>query len=155
MKIRIVAVGKVREPNMKALADEYAGRLEHYTNLESFEVKEGRGNPVEVMSEEADSMRSHISDLGAGALSVALDEGGKSWTSRELAQWLNDQMLYGTRYISFVIGGAHGIERELRRDCQFSLSLSKMTLPHEMARVVLYEQLYRAMTIIRGEPYHK
>jgi 23S rRNA (pseudouridine1915-N3)-methyltransferase len=86
---------------------------------------------------------------------VALDEGGRLITSETLADWIDDQMVGGVRYVSFLIGGAHGLDDDVREDASWSLSLSPMTLPHQLARVVLLEQLYRAMTIIRGEPYHK
>lgn len=155
MKLSVVAVGKCRDERCRELVSEYSERLAHYVQFEELEVKEGRGNPEAVVKAEADALREAAFGAGAGSQVIALDEGGKSWSSRDLAQYVNDQMLYGTRYISFIIGGAHGLQRDLRRDCDFTLSLSDMTFPHEIARVLLVEQLYRTMTIIRGEPYHK
>lgn len=155
MKFRVVAVGKCRDPRCRDLVSEYADRLARYVQFEEVEVKEGRGEPASVVESEASALREAAFGAGAASRVIALDEGGKSWTSRELAEFINNEMLYGTRYLSFIVGGAHGLERTLRRECDFSLRLSDMTFPHELARVMLVEQLYRSMTIIRGEPYHK
>ncbi len=155
MKFEIVAVGKLRNDHFRALTDDYLGRLEHYVPVEEIEVRESRltdRNVSKGLAEEAESLESAASE---GAVSVALDERGKHLTSRELARWVDDWMVTGTRYVSFFIGSANGLDKNFRRGCQRRLSLSKMTLPHEMARMMLAEQLYRAMSIIHGEPYHR
>ncbi len=155
MKFEIVAVGKLRNDHFRALTDEYVGRIGHYVPVEEIEVRESRitdQNVQKGLAEEADSLRSAASE---GAVTVALDERGKELTSRQLARWVDDWMVSGRRYVSFFIGSANGLDPELRRGCQRRLALSKMTLPHEMARMMLAEQLYRAMSIIRGEPYHR
>lgn len=86
---------------------------------------------------------------------VAMDERGELLTSAELSAWLEEWMLRGTRHVAFFIGSAHGLDPTLREECEHTLALSPMTFPHELARAMLAEQLYRAATIIRGEPYHK
>ncbi|AWV89297.1 23S rRNA (pseudouridine(1915)-N(3))-methyltransferase RlmH [Bradymonas sediminis] len=155
MKFEIVAVGKMRNDSFRNLTDDYMGRLVHYLPAEEIEVRESRltsQNLQKGLVEEAEWMRSASSE---GTIEVALDERGKQLTSREFAQWVNEWMISGTRYVSFYIGSANGLDPTFRGQCQRRLSLAKMTLPHEMARMMLAEQLYRAMSIIRGEPYHR
>jgi len=155
VKFEIVAVGKMRNDSFRNLTDDYMGRLVHYLPAEEIEVRESRltsQNLQKGLIEEAEWMRSASSE---GTIEVALDERGKQLTSREFAQWVNEWMISGTRYVSFYIGSANGLDPTFRGQCQRRLSLAKMTLPHEMARMMLAEQLYRAMSIIRGEPYHR
>jgi 23S rRNA (pseudouridine1915-N3)-methyltransferase len=150
MRVEIVAVGKVKQAQCRALVDEYMGRLKHYLPSGQSEVREGKGQPHEVMRQEAEAL-----SAAAQGVRVVMDERGKLLTSAELAEQLERWMNAGTKQVSFVIGGAAGLEPALRDGADLLLALSPMTLPHEIARVILAEQLYRAMTIIRGEPYHK
>ena len=155
MKFELVAVGKLRNTHYRALTDDYLGRLERYVPVAEIEVGESRltdRNVQKGLAEEAETLEAAASE---GAVTVALDEGGKQLTSRQLARWVDDWMVSGRRYVSFFVGSANGLDKSFRRGCNRRLSLSKMTLPHEMARMVLAEQLYRAMSIIRGEPYHR
>ena len=155
MKFEIIAVGKQRNDHFRALTNEYLGRIEHYVPVEEIEVRESRitdQNVSKGLAEEASSLESAASE---GAVTIALDERGKELSSRQLARWVDDWMVSGRRYVSFFIGSANGLAPDFGRQCQRRLSLSKMTLPHEMARMLLAEQLYRAMSIIRGEPYHR
>lgn len=155
MKLELVAVGKIRSAEYRALTDDYLARLARYMPVEEIEVRESRlvnQDLSKALQEEADAMRAGSAQ---GTIRVALDERGRQLSSRELAGWLQDWMVSGTRYVSFYIGSANGLDPTFRKESQRRLSLSKMTLPHEMARVVLAEQLYRAMSIIRGEPYHR
>lgn len=155
MKFEIVSVGKLRNKHFRALTDDYVGRIEHYIPIEEIEVRESRvtdQNVAKGLAEEAESLESAASE---GAVTIALDERGKHLTSRELARWVDDWMVSGTRYVSFFIGSANGLDVNFRKSCRRRLALSKMTLPHEMARMMLAEQIYRAMSIIRGEPYHR
>ncbi|MBA2665116.1 MAG: 23S rRNA (pseudouridine(1915)-N(3))-methyltransferase RlmH [Bradymonadaceae bacterium] len=147
MKLAIVAMGKMRDANLRALTDEYLGRLQHYLPFEEVELREGR-----TLQDEATAM---VGATPAGAITVALNEDGKSLTSEQFARWIEEWMIGGTRHVSFFIGSASGLDADFKRGCQRRLSLSPMTFPHEMARMMLAEQLYRAMSIIRGEPYHK
>lgn len=153
MKILVVSVGKMRDPRLKGLSEEYAERLGHHLALEEVEVaKTKKGDPRSVMEAEAQALRSATPE---GALRIAMTEEGKQLSSVEVAQRMNQWMVEARQNIVFYIGGAHGLAPTLKRECQGRWSLSKMTFPHDVARMLLWEQLYRAMTIIRGEPYHK
>lgn len=156
MRLKVIAVGKLREPHFRAAADVYLGRLGHYLGTDEVEVREAKKNErratAPAMAAEGDAL---LAAVPQGATVVAMDERGRHMTSTELADWLNEQMLYGRQDVCFLIGGALGLDPQVRQRADLTLSLSRMTLPHELARVLLAEQLYRAMTIIRDEPYHK
>lgn len=139
MRYRLVAVGRMKNPALRAACDEYIERLRHYTRVEEREVKEA------------------ARVLGAvpeGTRLVALTRRGEEWTSGQLAEWTGRWEMDG-RDITFAIGGADTLPDEVLRKAERLWSLSRLTLPHEVARVVVYEQLYRAHTIRRGEPYHR
>jgi len=149
VKIEIVAMGKVKDKHYKALTQEYLGRLEHYVRVEHTELRESKARATAVrLAEEADKMRERC---GPHTVMVAMDERGKTPTSEQLAAWCERWMVSGTRHVAFFIGSASGLDEGLREECDEVLALSAMTLPHEMARMMLAEQLYRAMTILRGE----
>lgn len=152
MKLRIVAVGDLT-PRARRWVDDYLDRLGSHIAVEEVEVESSSASsPEERRREEA----GRLEDLGrADATRIAVDRRGREPTSHEFADWLERQMVRAGRDAEFVVGGAHGLDPELRRESHWSLSLSSFTLPHELARVVLAEQLYRAMSIVRGEPYHK
>jgi 23S rRNA (pseudouridine1915-N3)-methyltransferase len=139
VKIQIVAVGKMRDKHMAALCDDYVQRARRHV-------------PVEVVEVEDDAALARR--LPARAEIIALEPGGDSWTTEQLAKHLEDRMVHGAQTIAFLIGGALGLPAEVVKRASRRLSLSNLTLPHRLARVLLCEQLYRAMTIIRGEPYH-
>lgn len=154
MRIRIIAVGKVKKAYYRDALDDYLGRLDHYCRREEIEVKpspktakDARGAKLT----EGEALMARAPDAG---VRIALDERGRGLSSTELARVLRNARDQG-RDITFFIGGSHGLSDRVIATCSRSLSLSMMTLPHELARVVLAEQLYRAMTIIAGEPYHK
>lgn len=138
MKVTVVAVGKVREPPARALVDDYRGRLRRYVRTEEVEVKDASGLERAVPGD---------------ALVVALEVWGRALSSEELAQRMEGWGTTGKGHIAFLIGGAEGIPKDLSQRADFHLSLSTLTLPHRLARILLFEQLYRAMTILRGEPY--
>jgi 23S rRNA (pseudouridine1915-N3)-methyltransferase len=139
MRYRVVAVGRVKDAALRAACDEYLARLAHYAKVDEVEVK--------------DEARIDGS-IPAGSRLVALSRLGEGWSSRELAtrteRWERD-----ARDVTFAIGGADALPADLRARADDCWSLSPLTLPHELARVVVYEQLYRAHTIRRGEPYHR
>jgi 23S rRNA (pseudouridine1915-N3)-methyltransferase len=139
VKIVVLAVGKMRDKHMAALCDDYAQRARRHV-------------PVEIV--EVDDDASLARRLPARAELIALEPGGVSWTTEELAKHVEDRMVHGAQTLAFVIGGALGLPKDVVAKASRRLSLSNLTLPHRLARVVLLEQLYRAMTIIRGEPYH-
>lgn len=155
MKVSVLVVGRVRGPLADAV-EGYETRAGRYWKLEVVEVTGGasRGNagPEQVMAAEGERLLARVPD---GAEVVLLDRTGKGMGSRELARLLNRHALHGTPGVAFLVGGAHGVAPEVRQRARRTLSLSAMTFPHEVARLLLAEQLYRAGTIVRGEPYHK
>ncbi len=154
MKVTLLAVGRVRG-ELAAAVEKYETRASHYWKLEVVEVDGGAGGRDEaglVMAAEAARL---LARIPAGAEVVALTRDGRPWSSRRLAEHLGDRALHGAGEVVFVLGGAHGLGADLLARADRRLSLSTMTLPHELARLVLAEQLYRAGSILRGEPYHK
>ena len=138
---------------MRALADDYLKRLSRFVKCEIAEFGESRSGDKK-LDIARDSKR--ISDgLHEGAVSVLLDPEGVEWTSEQLAQEVQRWQDSGTKEVTFIIGGPNGVSTELAARVDKRLSLSRLTLTHEMTRVVLLEQLYRAYTIIHGLPYQK
>ena len=155
MKLIVAAVGVPRDPALAAAIRDYETRAARYWPLEVRETKAepARSTSPDVVRErEGERLRKL---LPAGALVVACDARGSAMTSEEFAQWLQQEREQAVHDIAFVIGGAFGLSEPLRAVTRRRLSLAPWTLPHELARLVLAEQLYRAGTILRGEPYHK
>jgi 23S rRNA (pseudouridine1915-N3)-methyltransferase len=152
MNIDIVAVGKLR-PFYRSAADEYARRLRRYARVSEHEVREASRAPnaAAQYAAEASRLRSRISH---GSTVIALSREGVRWSSRELAGQL-ERWLMSSRPISLVIGGSQGLDPSFLAKSDTRWSLGPLTFPHELARVIVLEQLYRAFTILRGEPYHK
>jgi 23S rRNA (pseudouridine1915-N3)-methyltransferase len=144
VKLQIAWIGKTKEVAIRALTDEYLKRISHYVGMESHEMN----------SEPA------LLDLAADTkgrtapVLILLDARGRQFTSEEFANLLRDQQDRGTQNLFFAIGGADGFSDTARGAADLILSFGKMTLAHELARVVLLEQIYRAFTILRGHPYH-
>ncbi len=155
MKIVTVVVGKARGPVADAIA-EYEKRAGRYISFEAVEVKEEAfrkaGDAARVRDEEGKRL---LARVPPGVEIVALHETGRQWTSQQLADYLQNLAVRGSPGAAFIIGGAYGLSDEILARARHQLSLSAFTLPHELARLVLAEQLYRAGTIARGEPYHK
>ncbi len=153
MKLTIASVGKVRRGPFKKLVDEYHERLRHYRPVDIVDVRESAAAlPKTRQQDESASLLAAAPD---GAIVVIMDERGEQWTSAQLAAWFDRNMVQGTRHIAFLIGGPEGHSDEVRDRADVLLALSAFTMPHDLARVVLAEQLYRAFTIVRGEPYHR
>ncbi|MFN2493016.1 MAG: 23S rRNA (pseudouridine(1915)-N(3))-methyltransferase RlmH [Pyrinomonadaceae bacterium] len=153
MKLRLVWTGKTRDAHLRALAEDYLKRLSHFTKCQVSELRESPGSHKTVGIDK-DSKR--ISDgLPVGGMSVLLDPGGIEWTSQQLARELQDWQEKGTKEVTFIVGGPNGVSKDLSAKANKRWSLSRLTLTHEMSRVVLLEQLYRAYTIIHGLPYQK
>jgi 23S rRNA (pseudouridine1915-N3)-methyltransferase len=153
VKLRVVAVGKDRSGLFAPAVDEYRARLERYLRFELVEVPEARrhaGTP-RAKEEEGEALLAKLRD---GERVVVLDERGTQETSADLARRVA-RWQAGARDVALVIGGSDGLSDAVRARADEALALSRMTLPHRLARVFLLEQLYRAMTILRGEPYHK
>jgi 23S rRNA (pseudouridine1915-N3)-methyltransferase len=140
-------------PDYRALADDYAARAARFMEFAEVEVREASRapSPAVQLREEASRLREK---LPAGSRVVVLDRAGKGLSSEALARTL-DQWRTATRPVSLVIGGSHGLAADLVQSADLAWSLGPLTLPHELARVVVLEQVYRAWTILRGEPYHK
>lgn len=140
MKLRIAWIGKTKERAIQSLTLEYLKRLSRYTPADSLELA---GEAA--LGKQLDR---------PGQLFVALDSAGKQMSSEELAQFLAGHQNRGTQALLFAIGPADGWSEEMLKTAAVKLSLGRMTLPHELARVVLLEQLYRGYTILKGHPYH-
>ena len=151
MRFNFVWVGKTKDKNWRALQAEYLQRLSHFTRCEISEIKDAGG---ERNSKETESKRI-LEKVNQTSSVCLLDVEGRSLSSHELAALVETWQNQALREIVFIIGGAEGVSREVVGRANFSISLSGFTLTHEMARVVLLEQLYRAFTIIKGFPYQK
>ena len=154
MRIHLVAVGSMREPHFKAAADEYLKRLKPYADVRVAEVPD-RDLGHDVSRAVAEEGRGVLKAIPQAAFVVALEAGGRERDSEELAAWLEERMNVGDSTIAFAIGGAAGLAPEVVATARERMSLSRLTLPHQLARVVLLEQVYRSFRIIRGEPYHR
>lgn len=142
MRIRLLMLGKTRRPEMRVVVDDYVKRI-------------GRSCPTEITEvRDADAAIKKL-DSDRAATVVALDAAGKSFDSNELAKWLAELRDRGTRELIFLCGDAEGFPEALRKRAHQKLSLSAMTFSHELARVMLAEQLYRAFAILSGSPYPK
>jgi 23S rRNA (pseudouridine1915-N3)-methyltransferase len=153
MRLTVAVVGKPRNAALAAAIHEYETRAARYWPLDVHEVKEERAasrDPAFVRRREGERL---VQRTGTSQI-VACDVSGKGLTSEKFAQWLNGEREHG-RDVAFVIGGAYGLSDELLAKSRTRVSLAPWTLSHELARLVLAEQLYRAGTIVRGEPYHK
>jgi 23S rRNA (pseudouridine1915-N3)-methyltransferase len=150
MRFKFVWVGKTRDKNYKALQEEYLRRLSHFVNTEIKEVRDA----AESGGKEIEGQRI-LEKLNPMSTVCLLDVGGKSLSSQELAGELEKWQNRGVKEVTFVIGGADGVSEKVANKADFRLSLSFMTFTHEMARVILLEQLYRSYTIIKGFPYQK
>ena len=153
MRLRIVWTGKTKDAHLRALVDDYLERLSHFARCEISELRE---SPASEKRAGIDKDSKRISDgLRGGAKNVLLDPGGVEWTSPELAKQIQAWQDTGTKEVAFIIGGPNGVSEDLSKRASKHWSLSRLTLTHEMSRVVLLEQLYRAYTIIHGLPYQK
>jgi 23S rRNA (pseudouridine1915-N3)-methyltransferase len=150
MKFRFIWVGKTRDANWKALQDEYLRRLSHFVNCEITELKDA--GPRDQVNIEGNRIAESVNQNSFVCL---LDETGRALTSRELADIIKGWQDRGLKEVAFVIGGSRGVSSRVAERADISVSLSFLTFTHDMARVVLLEQLYRAYTIIKGFPYQK
>jgi len=149
--ILVIAVGRLR-PAFRAAADEYLRRLKRYAKVREVEIRESRsGTPAEGRRRDAAGLAER---LPATATLVALARNGAPWSSPELARRLEGWQQRG-RPIAFALGGSYGLAADFLNEADERWSLGPGTLPHELARVVALEQLYRAFKIMRGEPYHR
>ena len=159
MKIKIYAIGHLKEPYLKQGIDEYIQRIKPYTQIEIIEVND---EPI-VDNPHPSYIKKAIDTEGGRVLKllkpndylIGLDLNKKEMASPEFAEYLNKKFVAGGSNISFVIGGSYGLSDELKQRCNDSISLSKMTFLHQMTRIILLEQIFRAFKINRNETYHK
>jgi 23S rRNA (pseudouridine1915-N3)-methyltransferase len=152
MRLQIIWPGKTRDARLKALIDDYSDRLSHFVRCEVVELREESRNDKTGIDRES----ARISDaLRPGAVKVVLDPAGVEWTSHELANQVRKWENTGIREVAFIIGGPRGLSEDFSSRADKRWSLSRLTLTHEMARVLLLEQLYRAYTIVHNLPYQK
>ena len=153
MRVVVAVVGKPRNAALAAAIGEYETRAARYWPLDVHEVREERAGSL-TASAVRDREGARLQERIGSARIVACDPGGKSLTSEEFAAWLQRER-ESDRDTAFVVGGAYGLSDAILGKSTMKLSLAPWTLPHELARLVLAEQLYRAGSIVRGEPYHK
>ena len=144
MRITVIAVGKIKEAGLREVIDEYFSRMRRHVTCEEIELRDGKNV--------AEALRAAIP---SGAIVVALEVDGQMLDSPTFSQRIVQWGTSGKGSIAFLIGGADGLPRAISNAADVKLSMSKMTLPHRVARLVLAEQLYRAISIWRGEPYHR
>lgn len=145
MRVRLIAVGKVKERGLRAAVDDYLGRIGRYAKVKEVELKDGPIADVEAR------FRKAIPDDRARV--VALEVDGKPYSSQRLAKFVGETQNRGVQTLCLLIGGADGLPPAISAEADLRLSLSAMTLPHRLARLFLAEQIYRAFTILRNEPY--
>lgn len=159
MRITILTVGKIKEKYFVDAIKEYSKRLSRYCKLEIIEVndektpdKASEHEEDLIRQKEGDRLRKHIKE-GAHVIALAID--GKQYSSEDFSAKIHNLGLQGESHIIFIIGGSIGLDQEILSSANEKISFSKMTFPHQLMRVVLLEQIYRAYRIINGEPYHK
>lgn len=151
MKIKLIAVSRA-DQNKEALAEQYIERLNHYCHFENRLLK-----PKKCSDEDAQRKSDSnqiLETIKTDDRLVLLDERGEYFSSNDFAGWISDLQKQNSKSLAFIIGGAFGLDEAIIKKAHFKLSLSKMTLPHQLARIVLLEQLYRAFTILYRHPYH-
>ena len=160
IRINLITVGKLKEKYWRDAAAEYSKRLGAFCKLEIVELNESRlsDNPSEkeiaaALENEAKAMKGYTDIKGAYNIAMCIE--GKQLSSEELSRDIEQAAVGGSGNLVFIIGGSHGLTDEVKRRANFKLSMSKMTFPHQLARVMLLEQIYRAFMISSGGKYHK
>jgi 23S rRNA (pseudouridine1915-N3)-methyltransferase len=156
MRIKFLWVGKTKNSFIRSLLADYLERICHFVPCEIVETRDiskiKTFRPSELVTAEGEGLSKQIPDSGR---LIALDEKGTQYTSNDFAHWLESEQNSGARVITFVIGGAEGLSRNITSRAHMILSMGKMTWTHEMCRMLLLEQVYRALCIMRRIPYHK
>ena len=159
MNITIITVGKLKEKYLKQGIEEYLKRLTAYAKVEIIELPDEKApetlSDIEMIQIKDKEGERILSKINPDAHVIALAIEGKMKTSEELADTIDKLGTYGKTKITFVIGGSLGLSQQVMKRADEALSFSKMTFPHQLMRLILVEQIYRAYRIIRGEPYHK
>lgn len=153
MRLRFIWVGKTKNDHLRALAEDYLGRIRRFTQVQIQELRESELKDYQ-LSRQDETRRLENARTSDSPL-ILLDVTGQQWTSSEVAQRLDNWQVYGPGDVAFVLGGHLGVAPELKMNANVCWSLSRLTLTHEMARVLMLEQIYRGFTIVRGLPYQK
>jgi 23S rRNA (pseudouridine1915-N3)-methyltransferase len=154
MRLHFVWIGKTKDANCRGLIDDYLERIRRFVRVDVSQLKEQAGGADEKRVIAAESAKI-LEAIGRDDFVVLLDEKGKEFRSQEISDFLIARQLAGTKRLLFVIGGFAGVSDEVKQRANVQMALSRMTLTHELARVVLTEQVYRAFTLSAGLPYHK
>jgi len=155
MKITFICIGKTGKSFLEAGEQEYLGRLRHYVKLERIEISDLK-NAKKLTIDQIKKLEGEeiLSKIGTSDELVLLDEHGKHYTSIQFADFFQKKFNQGGKGITFVVGGAYGFSEEVYQRSNGKISLSSMTFSHQMIRMIFFEQVYRAFTILKGEPYH-
>lgn len=155
MKFFLFNIGKTSDETIKTGVEEYCRRIKHFVDfsvVDLHEIKSERSFTTEIYKQkEGEIIKKAITKID---IVIILDENGTEYDSQEFAKWISKILNQGKRQIAFVTGGAYGFSEELYRLADYKVSLSRMTFTHQLVRLVFVEQLYRALTIIKGLPYH-
>jgi len=159
MKISVITVGKLKEKYLKQGIDEYLKRLSTYAKVEIIEVADEKA-PEHLSEAEMEEVKWKegqriLSKLSEDTYVITLEISGRMLSSEQLAAKIDELSTYGKSKLAFIIGGSLGLSKEVQKQSDLALSFSKMTFPHQLMRLILLEQIYRAYRINRGEPYHK
>lgn len=155
MKIKFLVIGKTDSDYLKKGINEYTGRLKHYLPFELVVIPDLKN--TKNLTEEMQKIKEGeliLNQIDVGELVILLDENGKKYSSVNFSQFIEKKMITGLKTLTFVVGGPYGFSKMVYQKSNASVSLSDMTFSHQMVRLIFVEQLYRAMTIIKGEPYH-
>jgi 23S rRNA (pseudouridine1915-N3)-methyltransferase len=152
MKLRILWIGKTRDAHLNSLIDDYIARIRHFLPIEIVETKEVRADESKRLRAEGEKLLAAIDSTDRVVL---LDPAGKTWTSPQFAQFVGKHMREDARRLTFVIGGFSGVSDDVTRRADVRWSLTPLTFTHDLCRVLVLEQIYRALTIIHGHPYSK
>lgn len=158
MKIKVYCIGKIKEQYLKDGINEYLKRISSYSNIEIVEVNDSKvkDNPNQADIDKAKNEEGdRVLKLIKNDFLIGLDMNKQELTSEEFSKFLEKKLVEGGSNISFVIGGSYGLSDALKKRCNTSISLSKMTFLHQMTRLILLEQIYRAFKILNNETYHK
>jgi 23S rRNA (pseudouridine1915-N3)-methyltransferase len=143
MKIRLIMLGKTRNAALRAMIEDYVSRIQHYAPAEIIDLREASSAALRKLK------------FDTASIVVLLDAAGKQFTSQQFAKWVGESRDRGMREMIFLCGDAAGFPDEIRSAAKQKISLTTLTMPHEFARVLLAEQIYRAFTILSGHPYDK
>jgi len=155
MKVKLILIGKTDSKYINEGNAEYQKRLKHYINTEVVVIPDIKNSKN--LSEEQQKKKEGeliLNQIKEGDFLILLDENGKQFSSVEFSKFIEKQMISGLKNLVFIVGGPYGFSDDVYKKANSKISLSKMTFSHQMVRLIFLEQLYRAMTIIKGEPYH-